>query len=107
MKLPELNNRDLAEACEAFQVSKLYAFGSVVTETMKPESDLDFLVVFERSGFEGAFGQYVGFKSRLEKLFGRKVDLYTDKKFRNPVFDQEVRETKVQIYDSENEKAAV
>lgn len=105
MKLSDLKIPDLSEACEAYQVNRLYAFGSIISENITAESDLDFIVVFQRSGFEGAFHQYLGFKNRLEKLFGRKIDLYTDKPFRNPIFNQEVSKTKVLIYDSESVKA--
>lgn len=75
-------------------------FGSVANGTSTNSSDIDFLVEFEREGFEGAFDQFTGFKKTLENLYGKKVDLYTDSNFRNPEFSNEVNESKALIYGS-------
>jgi len=55
-------------------------------------------VVFNRSGFEGAFNQYMEFKERLEKIYDRPVDLIHLKKFRNPVIEEEVEKSKTLLY---------
>lgn len=81
-----------------FQVKELYVFGSVVTGDISQDSDLDFLVAFNRSGFEGAFDQYMGFKDRLEKIYDMPVDLIHLKKFRNPLFEEEVKKSKTLLY---------
>ncbi len=39
----------------AIQVIELYVFGSVVTGKISQGSDPDFLVHFNRTGFDGAF----------------------------------------------------
>lgn len=61
-------------------------------------SDLDFLVQFERTGSDGAFDQFMGFKEKLESLYGRRVDLLTLKPFRNYLFQQEIDRSKSLIY---------
>ena len=44
----------------------------------------------------------------LEQLFGRKVDLLTDRAFDNPYFQEEVEKTKTLIYDrSQSEEVLV
>jgi uncharacterized protein len=61
MKVSDLRTSELEQSCKDFQVKELYVFGSVVTGQISLDSDLDFLVIFNRSGFEGAFDQYMGF----------------------------------------------
>jgi predicted nucleotidyltransferase len=98
MTVADLQTDELRAACQAYNVKELYAFGSVVSGGLTETSDLDFLVQFERHGVEGAFGQFMGFKQRLEDLYGRPVDLLTVKRFRNPLFQQAVDRSKSLIY---------
>ncbi|MCC5914986.1 MAG: nucleotidyltransferase domain-containing protein [Balneolaceae bacterium] len=98
MKISELKTEELKQACVNYQVKELYVFGSAVTGQITQNSDLDFLVEFKRSGFEGAFDQYMGLKESLEKIYGRSVDLIHQKKFRNPLFEEEVHKTKALLY---------
>ena len=54
-----------------FGVRKLALFGSFARGDTGHESDLDFLVEFEKKTFDG----YMDLKELLEKTFSRKVDL--------------------------------
>ena len=58
-----------------FGVQKLALFGSAARGEVRPESDLDFLVDFERVTFDG----YMDLKFFLENLYSRKVDLVISK----------------------------
>lgn len=98
MTLSDIQTDALREACKAYKVKELYAFGSLVSGGFAETSDLDFLVRFERTGSDGAFDQFMGFKDRLEALYGRPVDLLTLKLFRNPLFQQEIDRSKSLIY---------
>ncbi len=98
MTVSDLQTDELREACRAYKVRELYAFGSVVSGALQPTGDLDFLVRFDRKGTDGAFDQFMGFKEKLESLYGRPVDLLTLKRFRNPIFQQEVDRSKSLIY---------
>lgn len=98
MKVSDLITDDLEKACKDYQVKELYVFGSVVSGKISKDSDLDFLVVFNRSGYEGAFDQYMGFKKILEKIYKRPVDLIHLKKFRNHLFEEEVDKSKFLLY---------
>lgn len=98
MKVTDLQTDELRQVCQAYKVKELYAFGSVVSGQLTATSDLDFLVQFDRSGVDGAFGQFMGFKERLESLYGRPVDLLTLKRFRNPFFQQEIDRSKLLVY---------
>jgi len=98
MKVSDLKTSDLEQAYKDLQVKELYVFGSVVSGEISQNSDLDFLVVFNRSGFEGAFDQKMGFKERLEKIYERPVDLILLKKFCNPIFEEEAEKSKTVLY---------
>lgn len=98
--LPNLKREELQKLCQEFQVKELYLFGSAVSSNFSEESDLDFIVNFNRKNYVGAFDQFIGFKQRLEKIYERKVDLYHHKKYRNPIFQKEVESTKELVYAS-------
>jgi predicted nucleotidyltransferase len=98
MKLSIEQYEKVKEACEAFHVKELYVFGSAVKNDLNPQSDLDFLVAFNYDYPDGAFEQFMGFKQRLEAIFERQVDLLTLKQFRNPVFQEELENTRKLIY---------
>src|SRR5262245_3198308 len=56
---------------KGFGVRSLSLFGSSVRGEDSPESDLDFVVEFERKSFDA----YMDLKFFLEDLFGKPVDL--------------------------------
>ena len=84
--------------CERHGVVRLDAFGSVLREDFSAESDIDFLVVFNRNEQTNAFHQYFDFKEALEALLQRKVDLVCANAIRNPYFKQEVEQTRQPLY---------
>jgi len=94
----DLKREQLQQLCKEFNVKELYLFGSATTENFSEVSDLDFLVKFDRQGYVGAFDQFIDFKQELEKIYGRSVDLYPLKKFRNSIFQQEVERSKKLLY---------
>lgn len=94
----DLRTEQLHQLCKKFNVKELYLFGSATTDNFSEDSDLDSIVRFDRPGFEGAFDQFLDFKQELEQLYGRPVDLYHLKKFRNSIFRQEVERTKELLY---------
>lgn len=55
----------------SFGVRNLSLFGSTARDEDTSESDLDFIVEFERKSFDS----YMDLKLFLEDLFGRRVDL--------------------------------
>ncbi len=62
---------DRRQALRAMGVRKLGLFGSVARGDACEESDLDFVVEFDRKSFDG----YMNLKLFLEELFGCRVDL--------------------------------
>jgi uncharacterized protein len=63
------------EAIRGFGVQSLALFGSAARNESGAGSDLDFLVVFDQSSFDA----YMDLKTFLEMLFGRRVDLVTER----------------------------
>ena len=59
----------------SYDVKKLGLFGSFLNRKNNNRSDMDFLVVFNKSNFDN----YMGLKFLLEKIFNRKVDLVIEK----------------------------
>ena len=62
-----------------FGVTKLALFGSMVRDAATPQSDIDVLVAFDGPATSA---RYFGVQFYLEDLFGRPVDLVTDKALR-------------------------
>lgn len=89
---------ELRELCLRYRVRSLHLFGSCVRGEAAPDSDVDLLVEFERTGFKGAFDQFMDFKQALESLLNRPVDLVIATHWRNPQFAEEVSRTKQLIY---------
>ena len=94
----DLKTEQLKQLCKKYDVKELYLFGSATTDKFSADSDLDFIVKFNRRGFEGAFDQFIDFKQKLEQIYGRPIDLYHLKKFRNSIFQQEVERSKQLLY---------
>lgn len=94
----DLKTGQLQQLCKKFNVKELYLFGSATTDNFSEDSDLDFIVNFDRQTFEGTFDQFIDFKHELEQIYDRPVDLYHLKKFRNSIFQKEVERSKKLLY---------
>jgi predicted nucleotidyltransferase len=102
MNLVEANSAAINTLCEKHKVAKLYAFGSVLTSDFNDESDVDFLVDFNKNQIENFGANFFELLFSLEDLFCRKIDLIEREAIRNPYFKEDVEETKLLIYGQEN-----
>lgn len=59
-----------------FGAKHLSLFGSAARDELREESDVDVLVEFEQAA---TYDGYFGLKEYLESIFGRPVDLVTEK----------------------------
>lgn len=98
MNIVDETREQIVGLCEKHGVKELYVFGSVLREDFGRHSDIDMAVVFSRTAVAGSFDQYFDFKTELEQLLGRPVDLVCAAGVRNSVFRQELDETKRLIY---------
>lgn len=100
--IPLVENRvgEVAQICRQYGVERLDLFGSAAAEGFEAEdSDLDFVVSFERRDPPALFDRYFGLKEDLEDLFGRGVDLVMEGAIgKNPYFAESVAETCVPLY---------
>ena len=94
--LPHLDSAALAPFCEKHHIRRLSLFGSQLTGTARPDSDIDLLVEFEPEHIPGLL-DIVGMELELsQKLGGRKVDLRTAGDLSRYFRDEVVRTAEVQ-----------
>lgn len=99
MNLINNNIQMLFTLCRKFKVSKLYAFGSILTSRFNEDSDIDMLVNFNSDIDHTNYADnYFGFYYALKSLFGREIDLVDETQVKNPYFKEELDETKHLIY---------
>jgi len=98
MSLIEEKKEVILDLCKKCRIKELYIFGSILRRDFDPDSDIDFAVVFYRDGVKGSFDQYFDFKTGLEAILDRRVDLVCLSSIRNEIFKNEVNRTKRVIY---------
>lgn len=91
-------NAQIAELCRKYNVRRLYAFGSVLTDRFNAESDIDFIVDFDKKAINDLFLTYFDFKYSLEDVFGRRVDLLEEQPIQNSYLKKNIENSKVLIY---------
>jgi predicted nucleotidyltransferase len=105
--LVERRRAELADLCRRYRVKRLDLFGSAARGTFRHDaSDLDFIVAFEGAGEHGYATRYYEFAESLEALFGRHVDLLTERMIGSPYFRQEVQQTRETIYEQGSQTAS-
>lgn len=100
-KILENKLNDLKRICRALNVRRIYAFGSVVSDTFSEDSDIDFLISFtENLTIEQYTANYFTLHYKLRELFHRKIDIVTERTLANPYFIESIDETKKLIYEA-------
>ena len=84
--------------CAKHKVNKLFVFGSVLKDTFTNESDIDFVVDFEKLDLSDYADNYFDLKDQLESIFNRPVDLLEEKGIRNPYLRKQIENEKNLIY---------
>lgn len=84
--------------CMACDVETMYVFGSFCTDRFNESSDIDILVSFKDISIEKYTDNYFSLHEELEKIFGRKIDLITEKSLSNPYFIASIEDTKRLLY---------
>ena len=100
-KILENNIRELKDICLSHGVQRLYAFGSVVSNKFENDSDIDFLISFSESlSIEQYTNNYFKLQYLLREMFGREIDIVTERTLSNPYFIESIDETKELIYEA-------
>lgn len=88
----------IKELCMAYNVQKLSAFGSVLTDRFTERSDIDLLVTFDKSLVSDYFTNFFDFKYALEDILKRDVDLVEEQYISNPYFKDSIKANNRAIY---------
>ena len=81
-----------------YGVEQAYVFGSAASDSLTPESDVDFLIRFPASlDYETYYRNYVGLLHSLENLLQREVDLVAEETLQNPWLFKSINTHKVQV----------
>src|ERR1700743_1947992 len=88
----------IAALCKQYKVKHLYAFGSVLTDRFKAESDIDLMVDFEPINLEDYADNYYDLKFSLEQILQKPIDLLEEQAIKNPFFKEAVSRTRQLIY---------
>jgi uncharacterized protein len=98
VKIINKNIDKIKALCSKHKVARLFVFGSVLNDNFKKSSDIDFLVDFSGVDIYDYADNYFDFKSSLEKIFKRQIDLLEDKAVKNPYLRKSIDSTKQLIY---------
>ena len=89
---------ELKQLCSTYNVKSMHVFGSVCTDKFNDNSDIDILISFDDISIDQYTENYFDLHYKLQDLFGRKIDLLTDKSLSNPYFIKGLEQTKQLIY---------
>lgn len=98
MKIIEKNRDKIRALCTQHKVSRLFVFGSVLTDKFKKSSDVDFVVDFDGVELYEYADNYFDLKTSLENLLKRQVDLLEEKAIKNPYLRRSIDASKQIIY---------
>jgi predicted nucleotidyltransferase len=98
MNLIERNIEMIKRLCKKHKVRELFVFGSILSNNFNENSDVDFVVDFEKVDLNDYADNYFDLKSALEKLLKRPVDLLENQAIRNPFLKQSIDSTKKLVY---------
>jgi hypothetical protein len=98
--MDEINKHidQIKELCDSNGVKSLFAFGSVLKNSLRPDSDIDLVVDIDDQDPLSYSDKYFDLKFNLEKIFDRKIDLLELKAIKNRFLKKEIDRTKLQIY---------
>lgn len=94
MKIIDQNIDRIRTLCNDYKVSRLFVFGSILSDRFNTSSDIDFLVDFNEVDLYDYADNYFDFKKSLEKLLEREVDLLEEKAVKNPYLKQNIDSSK-------------
>ena len=100
MNLLEQHKTEITNLCKQYKVQELYAFGSVLDENrFNEQSDIDLIVKFNNDvdvlDYVDLFFDLI---ENLERVFKRKVDLYTLNPIENRFLRENIESTKQIVY---------
>jgi len=98
MRIIDKNIDKIRALCNKHSVSRLFVFGSILTDNFNQSSDIDLLVDFAGVDLYDYADNYFDLKASLEKLLKRQIDLLEDKAVKNPYLRKSIDSSKKMIY---------
>ncbi len=95
----EKNIEIIRDYCRKYDVERLYAFGSIISDKSTDKSDIDLLIKFKEIPCDIYADNYFNLHKLFEEAFKRKVDLLTENSLGNPFFIKKLNETKTLLYE--------
>ncbi|MCE5341040.1 MAG: nucleotidyltransferase domain-containing protein [Planctomycetaceae bacterium] len=92
-----LPQKNIEEFCLKWKVLEMSLFGSVLSKSFRPDSDIDLLVSFKDDAGWSLF-DFVDMIDELKIIFGRKVDLVEKDTLKNPFRRQSILASNRVIY---------
>ena len=89
---------EIKQLCDAHHVKSLFAFGSVIADKLKSESDIDLIVDIDSNDPIDYTDNYFALKFQLEHILKRPIDLLEDRSVKNSFLKKQIDSTKVLIY---------
>jgi predicted nucleotidyltransferase len=102
MNLIETHAKEIAMLCNTHKVVSLSLFGSLAKGEATDTSDVDLLVTFGDVDLNNYADNFYDLSVSLEKLFGRRVDLITEKYITNPYLLKSINRNRIKIYERRN-----
>ncbi|MGL4941730.1 MAG: nucleotidyltransferase family protein [Thermoguttaceae bacterium] len=97
------NLPQIHDLCEKYKVKRLCVFGSVCTDRFNDESDIDLLYELDDIQPEEFFDYMEPLVLGMRELFGRKIDMVSEKSLSNPYFIKVMQRTRTPIYERQTE----
>ena len=88
---------DIKELCKKYHIIELSIFGSSLRDDFHKDSDIDFLVSFNKNAKISLF-DIVDLKEDLKQLVSREVDIVEKEAMKNPFRKKEILLTREVIY---------
>ncbi|HET9571020.1 MAG TPA: nucleotidyltransferase domain-containing protein [Bacteroidales bacterium] len=98
MNMIDQNIDMIKDLCLKYKVKRLFAFGTVITDRFKSDSDIDLIVDFKDVDLYDYADNYFDLKSSLENVFHSEVDLLEEKAIKNPYLKKSIDISKQLIY---------
>jgi uncharacterized protein len=89
---------EIANLCVKHKVNKLFAFGSVIRNDFRAESDIDLVVDFDKMSIEQYADNYYSLKFSLQEVLKKRIDLLEEKAIKNPYFRKVIEQQRQLIY---------
>jgi len=92
-------HKDAIEAlCRRHDVRRLFAFGSVLSDRLSADSDVDLVVEFSGVDLSSYADNHYSFKFALEAMLAHPVDLLEEQAIRNPFFKKNLEAQRQLLY---------